>query len=96
MELWRKLFGKKEETAQEMADRMNREFQERMEYEERTPVFEDGTPNPIFYQVEANRLNDLGRRDQADAILGEGIELCRRAGMDDAVKRLQKRLSGTR
>ncbi len=94
MGLWAALFGKKKETAQEMADRMNREFRERIEREEKMPVLEDGTPNSIWYILEANRLRDLDRDDQAEALLAEGYGLCRRAGLDRAAAQIKKKMRG--
>lgn len=84
-----------QETAQEMANRLNREFRERLEREDKMPALPDGTPNSIWYILEANRLRDLGRDDQADAILSEGYQLCARAGLDQAAAQLKKKIRGT-
>ncbi len=83
----------KQETAQEMADRFNREFQERMEREEKMQILPSGQPNPIWYRREISRLSELGRWDQADAILAEGITLCERAGMTTEASSLSKEIS---
>lgn len=92
-----KLFGrKKHETAQEMADRMNRAFHQRIEREDSMPVLEDGTPNSHWYILEANRLRDLGRDDQAEATLAEGYELCQRVGLDAAAAQIIKKMRGTK
>lgn len=81
-----------QETAQEMADRMNREFLERIEREDKMPVLDDGTPNSHWYILEAGRLRKLGRDCQAEAILSEGYTLCRRAGMDRAAEQIKKKM----
>ncbi len=96
MGLWAALFGKKKKTAQEMAARMNREFRERIEREEKMPILEDGTPNSHWYAREADRLSGLDRNCQAAAILEKGIELCRRAELDACVALLEKRLVGVK
>lgn len=96
MGLWAKLFGKKEETAQEIADIMNKAALERIEREDKMITLDDGTPNSNWYILEANRLRDLDRPEQADAILGEGYERCVRAGMDRAAGQLKKKIVGPR
>ncbi|AUQ62348.1 hypothetical protein [Phaeobacter inhibens] len=95
MGLLSKLFGKCEETPSEMAQRLNSEFQERIAKEEQSPVSENGEPNSIWYILEANRLRELGRDEQADAILGEGFELCMQHGQEQAAQQLKRKIRGS-
>jgi len=95
MGLLSKLFGKREETPNEMAQRMEREFQKRLRNEEQSPVSENGEPNSIWYILEANRLRELGRDEQADAILGEGFELCMQHGQEQAAQQLKRKIRGS-
>lgn len=80
------------ETRQEAFDRVNRDFRKRIEREDKMPVLEDGTPNSHWYILEANRLRDLDRDDQAEAILAEGYELCRRAGLGAAAAQIKTKM----
>ena len=82
------------ETAQETADRLNREFLARIEHEDNMAIRDDGTPNVGWYLREVDRLMGLGREDQAHAILNEGRELCIRTGMIDGARHLDEGMDG--